>query len=117
MPPPKGQLQILAQAVLLKVSELEICRLGRNLDQVSLGFEVCVGGGMVPDERERNLCLGWGLGAGSRKQHQELFICNGSSKDNTTQLPSCSVHWRLSVSITGFPESHRACSAAALRPT
>lgn len=30
---------------LLKVSELEISRLGRNLDQVSLGFEVCVWGG------------------------------------------------------------------------
>lgn len=49
---------------LLKVSELEISRLGRNLDQVSLGFEVCVWGGgcMVPDERERNLCLDWGVG-------------------------------------------------------
>lgn len=67
--------------------------------------------------KEKGTSVGWGLGAGSRKQHQELFICNGSSKDNTTQPPSCSVYGRLSVSITGFPESHRACSAAALRPT
>lgn len=39
---------------------MEIGKLGRNLGQLSLGLEV---GGMVPDERERDFCLGWGLGA------------------------------------------------------